>query len=191
MVNVRPSSPPDRRSRFNVLLTEDDRPRPTEHWLNQLPRLLEPQGVAAYVARCGQEAVDLAGRIEIHAAVIDLATPRNRGESPTQPDFAAVTPSTPPTGSTSGTSGGGGGGGSGGGLWLLELFRRMPHRPPVVVINQRIHSQREVDRFLHEALRLGAFTVLNRPIGLEQLLTVFRRVLDRQYHGNWPDASNS
>ena len=54
-------------SRLNVLITED-RPHPPEHWTSQLPRLLEPQGIVAYLARSGREAIDLAERV--HATLI-------------------------------------------------------------------------------------------------------------------------
>lgn len=154
-------------SRFNVLLTEDDRPRGDEHWVRQFPRLLEPQGVTAYVAHTGEEAIDLAGHVEFHAAVIDLGTPR----TPDQP--APVGGSQLP---------------GAGGIWLLELFRRLPNRPPTVIVTSRYHAARDVDRFLREALRLGAFSVLHQPIDLERMLAVFRSLVDRQYRGNWPQS---
>lgn len=156
MVNVRPQS---REVRFNVLLTED-REHAIEHWTHQLPRLLEPQGVQAYVARTGREALDLAGRLEIHAAVIDLLTP------PSDADRAA----------TRGP----------GGLWLLELFRRLPRRPPIVLVSNHAYTPAQAQRLLNEALRLGAFSVINRPVELEALLAVIRRLVDRRYDGAWP-----
>jgi CheY-like chemotaxis protein len=164
MVNARvhPRSQPPSGARFNVLLTEDDRPRGDEHWVRQFPRLLQPQGVAAYVARTGQEAIDLAGRLEFHAAVIDLGTPKAEGE--------AFTPQGP------------------GGIWLLELFRRLPNRPPTVLVTSRYHAARDIDRFLREALRLGVFSVIHQPVDLERMLAVFRSLVDRQYRGAWPPA---
>ncbi len=151
-------------SRFNVLLTED-RPREESHWTRQLPRLLAPQGVTAFIARTGKEAVACAERVAIHAAVIDLATPLSDADS-SQP---AVDPTQ---------------------LWLLELFRRLPQRPPTVVLHGGFFSQRKVDRILSKALRLGAFSVLAKPVDLEQLLRVFQRMVDRRYAGAWP-APNS
>ena len=50
--------------------------------------------------------------------------------------------------------------------------------------------QRQVERLLGEALRLGAFSVLNKPVDMNQMLTVFRRLIDRQYHGSWPPRNN-
>lgn len=151
-------------SRFNVLLTED-RPHAPEHWTAQLPRLLEPQGIAAYVARSGAEAMALVARLEIHAAIIDLATPLEQA------------PTAKPTLSSEAA-----------GLRLLELFHRLPHRPAMVVIHRPAFN-READRLLREALRLGAFSVMHKPIELEQLLAVFRRLLDRHYRGHWPRPS--
>lgn len=156
MVDVRP----DRKVRFNVLLTED-RERGIEHWTRQLPRLLEPQGFHAYVARTGREALEVAGRNEIHAAVIDLLTPsedpaRGRGEAD--------------------------------GLWLMQLLHRLPRRPPVVLVGAPPYGPRQVHRLLNEALRLGVFSVVNRPVELEAMLEVIRRLIDRRYAGTWPPS---
>jgi len=164
-----------RRARFNVLLTED-RPQAEEHWIGQLPRLLEPQGVLVYVARSGHEAIELAGELTVHAAVIDLGTPRGarspRGDAtgaqrPTEglPQAQEMMPA---------------------GVWLLELFRRMRNSPPTVVLRSPAYSRAEAERLMQEVLRLGAFSVLEKPVQLEQLLSVFRRLLDRQYRGMWP-----
>lgn len=147
--------------RFNVLLTEEREPT-VAHWTRQLPRLLQPQGVRAFVARSGEEAFELVGREPIHAALIDASTPRLARQS-AEDQFAD--------------------------LWLLELFRRMPNRPPVVVVNTRPRGDRELQRFLNQALRLGAFSVINRPNDLETLLRVIQRVVDRQYAGNWPSST--
>ncbi len=156
MVSVHPQS----QARLNVLLTED-RPHAPEHWTVQLSRLLQPQGVAAYMARSGREAIDLAEQVTIHAAVIDLSTPLDGN------GFA-------PASST--------------GIWLLELMRRLPYRPPVVVVRGPAISQNDFDRMMREALRLGAFSVMNKPIDVEQVLAVFRRLLDRRYRGMWPSS---
>jgi len=154
-------------TRLNVLITED-RPHAPEHWASQLSRLLEPQGVAAYLARSGREAIDLAQRVRIHAAVIDMGTPFG--------DDATVdqAPSS--------------GGEEPAGFWLLELFRRLPDRPPVVVVRGPVLSQRQLDRLMHEALRLEVFSVMSKPVDIEQMLTVFRRLIDRRYRGHWPSS---
>ena len=151
--------------RFNVLITRD-RPYAGEHWTNQLPRLLEPQGVAAYVAGTGREAIGLAEQVNLHAAVIDMATPLGPHADESAPSPIA---SQPPAG-----------------MWILQLFHRLPKRPPVVVVHNHVYSQRQIARLLHDALRLGVFSVLSKPVELEQLLSVFQRLMDRQYAGAWP-----
>jgi len=156
-------------ARLNVLLTED-RPHAPEHWLEQLPRLLEPQGIAAYLARTAQEALELVRQLEIHAAVIDMETPMGGARGVR---LAA----------------GVGGAHDAAGLWLLELFRRLPSRPPIVLVHNPVISRREIEHLLNEALRLGAFSVVSKPVALEQVLDVFRRLLDRQYRGTWPGSS--
>ena len=153
--------------RLNVLLTED-RPHAAEHWTTQLPRLLAPQGVAAYVARSGREAIDLAERVQLHAAVIDLSTPLGDDEHDPDVHHGSSDPRSPA------------------GIWLLELFRRLPNQPPVVVVRGPAVSARQFDRLMREALRLDAFSVVNKPVDLEQMLAVFRRLIDRRYRGAWP-----
>ena len=147
-------------SRLNVLLTRD-RPHAPEHWTTQLPQLLEPQGVTAYVASTVEEAYGVATAHTIHAAVIDLACPRGCAKSRAATDHA---------------------------IGAIELFRRLPHSPPLVVLHAST-SQRQVDRIMRESLRLGVFCVLKKPVDLHQLLEVFRRLVDRQYRGAWPPAT--
>ena len=149
-----------RDGRFHVLIAED-RAYAGEHWTSQLPRLLEPQGVVSYVVRSGRQAMDVATRMEVHAAVIDMATPLDEAQQ------------TPRAGEPAE-------------MWLLDLFRRLPNRPPVVIVHATDYSQRKFDRVLHQALKLGAFSVLNKPVELETILSVFQRLLERQYGGTWP-----
>lgn len=139
--------------RFNVLLTRD-RDREPEHWTSQLPRLMQPLGVHAYLAHTGREALDLFEHHTIHAALIDIATPPTSGGEPD-------------------------------GLWLLQVLTRKPNRPPIVVVNHR-YAQRRAERLLNEALRLGAFSVINRPQHVDPLLTVIARLIAREYNNNWP-----
>ena len=179
MVNVRPPIPPSdpdagfRRpsgGRFNVLLTED-RARPEEHWTRQFPRLMQPLGVQAHLATSAREALDLADRVTFHAAFVDLATPKER------PNADAGT-TAPPVSAAGGDR-------SGGGLWLLQVLQRRAQRPPVIVINSRA-TQKQAARLLNEALRLGAFSVVNRPADPRPLLAVIQRLLDRHHQGQWP-----
>lgn len=143
--------------RFNVLLTLD-REHGSEHWTHQLSQLLEPQGVHTLVARTGREVAELVRQLPVHAAVLDMNLP---------------------LGEDSGSW-------SSGGMWALELIRRLPDRPPVVVLRPPSAMQRQAERMLAEALRMGAFSVLDKPVGVEDVLSVFRRLLDRQYRGRWP-----
>ena len=162
MVNAHPLSPtpdPDDAStpsRFHVLLTED-RSRPEEHWTHQLPRLIKPLGIHAHRVATAEEALEVAGRTRFHAAFVDLATPRGRASHVADD----------------------------GGLWLLRVLQRLETRPPVVVVNSRA-TQRQAVRLLNEALRLGAFSVVNQPVQVNALLTVIQRLLDRHHRGQWP-----
>lgn len=167
MVNARlhsDSHDPEESGRFNVLLTEG-RPDAYGHWSRQIPRLLEPQGVRSFVVRSGEEAVSVAESTPIHAAVIDLGTPRRLAQ---QSQAVSLNASEQP-----------------GGIWLLDLFKRMENNPPVVVVRSRTMGQQQVARLLHDALRRGAFTVMESP-DLEQLLGVFQSMLERVYEGLWP-----
>lgn len=166
MVNARPPIPPSDpdvglkptpgQGRFNILLTED-RDRPVEHWTRQFPRLMQPLGVEAHLAATGRQALDLAQSITFHAAFVDLATPRDHQHQPR----------------------------GDGGLWLLQTLQRAERRPAVVVVNSRATQQQAV-RLLNEALRLGAFSVVNRPADLQPLLAVIQRLLNRHHQGQWP-----
>ena len=170
MLNLRPNSPTpsDDQPRFRLLLTED-RAHAHEHWTHQLPAVLRPMGVDAILASSSQQALDLIQNKPIHAAIIDLATPKNT-TSPDNPESQNQT--TPPP--------------ADGGLWLMQVLQRLPQRPPVVVVNSRSYSQRQVQRLLNQALTLGAFSVINRPVKLEALLATFKRLLERTYNNTWP-----
>lgn len=165
MLNARPPRPNTPAQdlptgpRFRVLLTED-RARPDEHWTRQVPALLRPLGVDARIAATGPEALDILKAGQVHAAVIDLNTPA--------PHAAGNDPGA-------------------GGLWLMQVIHRLPAKPPVVVVNSRSYSQRQVQRLLSQALDLGAFSVINWPVQLDTLLGTFQRLLERAYDNNWPE----
>lgn len=146
--------------RLRVLLTRD-RARTEDHWTQQLPRLLGPMGIQAEVVGTGTDALDRANAQPYHAAVVDIATPTG------SPGTAAPTADA-------------------GGLWLLQVLQRSRFAPPVVVVNSQSYSQRQVARFLNEALRLGAFSVINKPVDLEHLLATIARLLQRHHDGRWP-----
>ena len=160
MVNARPPKPtPDPAAGFGGrfnVLLTEDRDRPCEHWTRQLPRLIRPLGIHAHIARSAPEALELHAKITFHAAVVDLATPAGPG---------AAEPN--------------------GGLLLLKVLSRAENHPPVVVVNSRA-TQRQAIKLLNEALRLGAFSVVNPPVGIEKLLHAIHRLVDRRYAGAWP-----
>ncbi len=155
-------------ARLNVLLVED-RSHAPEHWTAQLPRLLGPQGVAAYIVRDRQEVIDLTRTVDIHTVILDLSSPFNGGVGWPSRSGALGHP-----------------GGYASGSWLQQLGRILPNRPPVIVVRGPAYSPRQVQLLLREALRLGVFSVVNAPVDLEHLLMVLRRMIDQQYRGHWP-----
>ena len=144
--------------RLNVLLTDGD-----QRWAEQLPRLLEPQGIRAIRAGDVDEAARIIERQLIHAAVVDIALPMDRRAEPNERAT--------------------------GGLKLLRVIQRLDPSPPAVVVRGR-RFDRVDDRLLAEALKLRAFSVLDEPVELEQLLETLRRLLKRYYGGAWPGGGN-
>ena len=139
-------------TRLNVLLTED-RPRGDGHWSHHLPRLLEPFGVQTHVAHTGRQAIEVAERYPIHAAVVDLSTPIDT------PGIPATDP--------------------GDGLWLIELLRRLPNKPPFVVVTSPMFDQAQVSRVLHQALKAGALACLIAPQASMKCWPSFKGLLTR------------
>ncbi|MBL8876912.1 MAG: hypothetical protein JNM86_14035 [Phycisphaerae bacterium] len=140
-------------------------------WVDRLPKLLEPMGVLSHRAESGREAQDVIKSIPIHIAVVDLGLPLD----PTSQDLrdAASAPELEE-----------------GGARLLELLHRMSTPPPTVVV-KRARSQRDDHRDMAQALRMGAFAVVDRPHDvhdLNVLLEVLRRCLGRFYKGRWPGS---
>lgn len=136
-----------------------------EPWVERLPRLLEPMGIASLRAQSGREASRVLQTSRVHVAVVDLGLPLDRGTGPTDPAAHQD-----------------------GGTRLLELLARLKEPPPVVVIKQA-QTRRDESRQLAAALRLGAFAAIDRPRGdhdLDVVLDVLRRVLARYYQGRWP-----
>lgn len=132
-----------------------------EPWVERLPRLLEPMGIASLRAQSGREASQVLQTSRVHVAVVDLGLPLDRAAGPSDHD---------------------------GGTRLLELLARLKEPPPVVVIKQA-QTRRDESRELAAALRLGAFAAIDRPRGdndLDVVLDVLRRVLIRYYKGRWP-----
>lgn len=121
-------------------------------------------GVHSLRAGTGREAKALIQSNPIHIAVVDLGLPLDG--SVAEQDLSE------------------------GGSRLLELLARLDAPPPTVAV-KRQKSARDDTRELSDALRLGAFAVIDRPSGtrdLELLLEVLRRALSRFYAGRWPHS---
>ena len=125
--------------------------------IEQLPRLLEPMGIQSIRATSGEGAARAISDYQIHIAVVDLTIPLRPGTNP-----------------------------KAGGPRILQLLRRLDEPPPTVVIRPRQPVARDSARGLAAALREGAFAVLDRPIHLETMLKVMRRILQRHYSDIWP-----
>lgn len=143
--------------RLNLLLTSGG--WRSEPWVESLPALMQPMGVRAWRARTGDEAARLIREIPIHIAVVDLALPLADGAKPETDE---------------------------GGARLLQLLGRLDTPPPTIVV-QRARTSRDRSRELAQALSLGVFAVMHRPVQMEVLLDTFRRVLRRHYQDRWPD----
>ncbi|MFO0830962.1 MAG: hypothetical protein U0637_03855 [Phycisphaerales bacterium] len=142
----------------------------SDPWVDRLPRLLEPMGVMSHRAASGREASDVIRTTRIHVAVVDLALPLDLLQSTSRaseldaPEFTE------------------------GGTRLLEILARLAEPPPVVAV-KRQRTTRDDARDLSDALRLGAFAVVDRPhqaSDLDVILGVIRRILERHYEGRWP-----
>lgn len=136
-----------------------------ENAIDQLPRLLTPMGISSIRVNSGEEASEIIQSTPIHIAVVDLAIPLHRK------DDTGHRPETP------------------GGSRILQLLRRLSQPPPTVVVRPPQSAARESQRTLSDALREGAFAVLDRPISLETMLEVMRRILKRYYADNWPPTN--
>ena len=123
----------------------------------QLPQLLAPMGIYSIRVETGEDAASAIDEYAIHIAVVDLAIPLERSAT-----------SKP------------------GGPRILQLLRRLAEPPPTVVIRPPQVTSRESSRSLTEALKEGAFAVLDRPVKMEAMLQVMQRILQRHYADLWP-----
>jgi len=127
---------------------------------DQLLQLLEPMGIRCIRAASGREATDLVRSLQVHIAVVDLSIPME-GDSPRSTEA---------------------------GPRVLQLLRRLEQPPPTVVVRPPQPSLRESGRGLADALREGAFAVLDGPVRIESMLEVLRRVVRRHFSDHWPAA---
>jgi len=122
-------------------------------------------GIRSITASSGEEATEVIRTIRVHIAVVDLAIPMQRAGCDSggqQFDRASAGPR------------------------VLQVLRRLDAPPPTVVVRPPPVAARESARSLAEALREGAFAVLDRPVALESMLEVLRRILRRHYADAWP-----
>jgi CheY-like chemotaxis protein len=129
--------------------------------LEQLPHLLGPLGIRSLSASSGEEAADLIRSFQVHIAVVDLSIPLQRDDNAPAARQEA-------------------------GPRVLQLLRRLDQPPPTGVVRPAQPASREAARSLTQALREGAFAVLDRPVRLESMLEVLRRILHRHYADCWP-----
>ena len=119
-------------------------------------------GILSFRAGTGRHASEVIQSTTVHIAVVDLGLPLDDADSAQEE----------------------------GGSRLLELLLRLRQPPPTVVV-KRASTQRDETREIQAALRLGAFAVIDRPRGNEdvnRLLDVLRRCLARHYQGRWPNT---
>lgn len=152
-------------SRLNLLLTYGGW---REHaFADQLPLMLDRFGIQCLRAESGDEASEVIRRARVHIAVIDLSIPMHPMSSQAR--------------ASSGRS-------VAAGPRVLQLLRRLDQPPPTIVVRPRQVDESESGRMLMEALREGAFCVLDDPVPIESMLQVLERVVRRHYHDHWPAA---
>lgn len=158
-----PSREAEPGSRLNLLLSYGGWRE--ESMVDQLPRLLNPMGIRSYRAETGEEAEEIIRTYQVHIAVVDLTIPLKKSDQQL-PTSSRVSP---------------------GGFRMLQILRRLEQPPPTIVIRPPDPSARQRARMLAESLREGAFAVLDRPVAIEHILDVLRRVLRRHYADVWPE----
>ncbi len=117
-------------------------------------------GIDCHRCRSGVEATEFLRRAPVHIAIVDLSIPMEANSS----RFIAAGPR------------------------VLQLLRRLDQPPPTVVVRPPQPISRDSVRTLSDALRDGAFAVMDGPVRLEGLLEVLRRVVRRHYRDHWPAA---
>lgn len=152
------TGPTARRGRLSLMLTYGG--WRDGDFAEQLPALLGPLGIDCHRCRSGVEATEFLRRASVHIAIVDLSIPMELG-----PD--RHTPAGPR---------------------VLQLLRRLDQPPPTVVVRPPQPNNRDSARGLSEALRDGAFAVIDGPVRLESMLETLRRVVRRHYRDHWPAA---
>jgi len=146
-------------SRLNLLIA--DGAWQEDSFARQLPPLLSPLGVRCMAARSAVDADRVVRSEPVHIAVIDLSIPID--------DRAGQHEAAGPR--------------------VIELLRRLREPPAMVVVRPKTPSPREHRQGLVDALAWGAFTVVDRPIRLEALLSVLHAVVARRFGDRWPGTT--
>lgn len=129
-----------------------------ENFADQLPRLLEPLGIDCLRVGTADDVTSMLKVRPVHIAVIDVRIPINR--SAQEPAGGRV----------------------------LQILRRLESPPPTVVVRPRQATIRGATRGLSNALREGAYTVMDGPVEIEPMLDVLRRIVRRHYADHWSAA---
>ncbi len=156
------------RPRLNLLLTYGGWRE--NAFADQLPILLERFGIRCFRAESGDEASEVIRRTPMHIAVIDLSIPMHSVGRRYWTATAPVVHSEPAGGR------------------VLQLLKRLEQPPPTIVVRPRQADPAESTRSLADALRDGAFAVLDDPVPIESMLQVLERVVRRHYRDHWPAA---
>lgn len=154
------------RGRLNLLLSYAGWRE--QNWAEQLPRLLNTMGVSTIQVGSGKQATDVLSTQNVHIAIVDLGLPIE--DTDNNYNNNTILNTYPNTGGTR----------------LLQLLRRLNNPPPTVVVRRPANTQRADMRLMQEALREGAFAVIDAPVKLEMLLEIMRRILKRYYSNMWP-----
>ena len=160
-----PHTAPNGDSRLNLLLTYGGWRE--NAFADQIPLILNRIGIRCFRAESGDEASDVIRREHVHIAVIDWSIPMH-------PTRAQVGGRAAPA-ITAGPR-------------VLQLLRRLDQPPPTIVVRPRQSDAAEDTRTLADALRDGAFTVLDDPVPIETMLQALERVVRRHYRDHWPAA---
>jgi len=126
---------------------------------DQLPPLLQSIGIRCIRTRTAAEAHHAMMRDRVHVAVVDMTTPADDSRMAQETALGAG---------------------------VLHLLRALNPVPPMILVRPPQASSLESIRGLADALREGAFSVLERPFPMESMLETLRRVVNRHYSGYWP-----
>ena len=73
-----------------------------------------------------------------------------------------------------------------GGMQVIRRMADLAMRPPTILLADRLNNH-----LLQEALGMQVFSVLSKPVDLNQFLDSLARVIRRHYESKWPGLSSS